>query len=132
MRIDLTTFLVHDQDEAITFFTAALGFELTEDSVSTGSDGSPRRWVVVRPAGGGSGLLLARAANDEQVAATGNQTGGRVGFFLHVDDFAVAHDRMIAAGVEFLEQPRHEVYGTVAVFRDVSGNTWDLLGPATP
>lgn len=130
MRIDLLTFLVHDQDTAIDFFVDALGFELSEHTRSVGDDGRTRRWVVVRPPGGGTGLLLALAVGEEQAAATGHQAGGRVGFFLHVDDFATAHGRMLAAGVSFLEEPRHEVYGTVAVFRDVSGNTWDLLGPA--
>ncbi|WP_341924286.1 VOC family protein [Nocardioides psychrotolerans] len=129
MRLDLTTLLVRDYDEAIAFFTTALGFELTEDTPRP-SDGAPdKRWVVVRPPAGGAGLLLARAEGDEQVAATGRQAGGRVGHFLQVDDFATQHARMVAAGVEFLEEPRHEVYGTVVVFRDVSGNTWDLLGP---
>lgn len=130
MRIDLTTLLVREYDEAIGFFTEALGFELAEDSASTTSDGRAKRWVVVRPPAGGGGLLLARADGAEQEAALGRQTGGRVGFFLHVDDFAATYARMAAYGVEFLEEPRHETYGTVVVFRDVAGNTWDLLGPA--
>ena len=124
MRISLTTLVVADYDAAIAFFVDALGFDLVEDTPR-----GDKRWVVVRPPGAQTGLLLARAADDDQVAATGRQTGGRVGFFLEVDDFDVAWQRMTAAGVEFLEQPRHEVYGTVAVFRDLSGNTWDLLGP---
>lgn len=130
MRIDLTAFLVTDHDEAIAFFTDALGFELAEDAPATTDDGRTKRWVVVRPPGGGSGLLLALADGEEQRGAVGRQAGGRVGHFLHVDDFAVQHRRMVEAGVEFLEEPRHESYGTVAVFRDLYGGTWDLLGPA--
>lgn len=129
MRLDLTTVLVPDYDEAIAFFTTALGLELTEDTPRPSEDAPDKRWVVVRPPAGGAGLLLARAEGDEQVAATGRQAGGRVGHFLHVDDFEAQHARMSAAGVEFLEEPRHEAYGTVVVFRDVAGNTWDLLGP---
>ncbi len=129
MRIDLTTLLVPEYDAAIAFFTEALGFDLVEDTPSTTGDGRAKRWVVVRPPGGGSGLLLAQADGDDQRAALGRQAGGRVGFFLHVDDFAAQHDRMVAAGVELLEEPRHEPYGTVVVFRDPYGNTWDLLGP---
>ncbi|MEI5673962.1 MULTISPECIES: VOC family protein [unclassified Nocardioides] len=130
MRLDLVTLVVPDYDPAIAFFVDALGFELAEDTPrGTASDGSPKRWVVVRPPGGGAGLLLARADGDDQAAAVGRQAGGRVGFFLQVDDFAATYDRMSAHGVDFLEQPRHEEYGTVVVFRDVAGNTWDLLGP---
>jgi catechol 2,3-dioxygenase-like lactoylglutathione lyase family enzyme len=129
VRIDLTTFLVRDYDGAIEFFVGALGFQLAEDRPATTGDGRPKRWVVVRPPGGGPGLLLARADGPEQQAATGRQAGGRVGFFLQVEDFDAARSRMLSAGVEFLEEPRHEAYATVAVFRDVSGNTWDLLGP---
>lgn len=131
MRLDLTTLVVADYDPAIAFFVDALGFELAEDTPrGTASDGSPKRWVVVRPPGGGGGLLLARADGPDQAAAVGRQTGGRVGFFLQVDDFAASYDRMRAHDVEFLEEPRYEEYGTVVVFRDVAGNTWDLLGPA--
>jgi catechol 2,3-dioxygenase-like lactoylglutathione lyase family enzyme len=128
VRIDLTTLVVSDQDEAVRFFTEALGFELTEDRASTTDDWRPKRWVVVRPPGGGAGVLLARADGPDQQAAVGNQAGGRVGFFLHVDDFATQHARMVREGVEFLEEPRHEPYGTVAVFVDCAGNRWDLLG----
>jgi catechol 2,3-dioxygenase-like lactoylglutathione lyase family enzyme len=124
VRLDLTTLVVREYDEAIAFFVDALGFELAEDTPR----GPGKRWVVVRPPGGGAGLLLARADGPDQEAAVGRQTGGRVGFFLHVDEFAPQHARMLAAGVEFLEEPRHEEYGTVAVFRDLAGNTWDLLG----
>lgn len=130
MRIDLTTLVVSDYDSAITFFVEALGFELAEDTPrGTAADGSPKRWVVVRPPGGGAGILLARADGADQQQAVGRQTGGRVGFFLHVDDFAATYDRMRAHDVEFCEEPRFEEYGTVVVFRDVAGNTWDLLGP---
>ncbi|MGW1881351.1 VOC family protein [Streptomyces sp. NPDC001970] len=133
-RIALITLVVRDYDEAIAFYRDALGFTLVEDTDR--GDGS--RWVVVRPgdgSGSGSGgtdLLLARAKDDEQLASVGAQTGGRVGFFLHTDDFARDHARMTAAGVRFLEAPRHEPYGTVVVFEDLYGNRWDLLQPATP
>ncbi len=129
MDISLATLLVDDYDRAIGFFVGALGFELVEDSPTTAGDGSPKRWVVVRPPGASTGLLLAAADGERQAAAIGAQTGGRVGFFLRVDDFGAAHDRMVAAGVVFLEAPRNEVYGTVAVFVDVAGNHWDLIGP---
>ncbi|TLQ43095.1 VOC family protein [Streptomyces marianii] len=127
-RIALVTLVVRDYDEAIAFYRDALGFALVEDTDR--GDGS--RWVVVRPGGetGGTDLLLARASDDEQSASVGAQTGGRVGFFLHTDDFARDHARMTAAGVRFLEEPRHEPYGSVAVFEDLYGNRWDLLQPA--
>ncbi|MFC9860497.1 MULTISPECIES: VOC family protein [unclassified Streptomyces] len=126
--IALVTLVVHDYDEAIGFYRDALGFELVEDTDR--GDGS--RWVVVRPRGAaaGTGLLLARAKDEAQSASVGAQTGGRVGFFLHTEDFAGDHARMRAAGVRFLEEPRHEVYGSVAVFEDLYGNRWDLLQPA--
>ncbi|MER7517883.1 VOC family protein [Streptomyces sp. NPDC126499] len=124
----LVTLVVRDYDEAVDFYTRALGFELVEDTDR--GDGS--RWVVVRPQGSGqgTGLLLARAKNESEAAAVGAQTGGRVGFFLHTDDFRRDHARMTAAGVRFLEEPRHEPYGSVAVFEDLYGNRWDLLQPA--
>lgn len=125
MRISLTTLVVTDHDEAIRFYVDALGMDLVEDT----DRGGGKRWVVVRPPGAESGLLLARALDDEQAAAVGRQTGGRVAFFLEVDDFEDAWTRMTAAGVEFVEPPRRESYATVAVFRDVAGNRWDLLGP---
>ena len=112
------------------FFTEVLGFELVEDSPSLTNDGRPKRWVVVRPPGAQTGILLARADGERQAAAVGNQMAGRVGFFLQVDDFDAAVDRMTAAGVRFLTTPRTEPYGRVAVFVDVAGNRWDLLGPA--
>lgn len=127
-RIALVTLVVDDYDEAVRFYTEALGFTLAEDEARP--DGS--RWIVVEPggSGGGTGLLLARAKNEAQAARVGDQTGGRVGFFLHTDDFARDHARMTAAGVTFLEEPRHETYGSVAVFQDLYGNRWDLLQPA--
>lgn len=128
-RVALVTLVVGDYDEAIRFYTEALGFRLVEDAPRP--DGS--RWVVVEPGAeeaAGTGLLLARAKDEEQRARVGDQTGGRVGFFLHTDDFARDHARMAAAGVTFLEEPRHEPYGTVAVFQDLYGNRWDLLQPA--
>ncbi|MFD4872236.1 VOC family protein [Streptomyces sp. NPDC058420] len=128
-RIALVTLVVDDYDEAIRFYVDALGFRLAEDEAR----GDGARWVVVVPPGtdeGGTGLLLARAKGDAQSARVGDQTGGRVGFFLHTDDFARDHARMLAAGVTFLEEPRHEPYGSVAVFQDLYGNRWDLLQPA--
>ncbi|MEU3183693.1 VOC family protein [Streptomyces sp. NPDC006923] len=128
-HIALVTLVVDDYDRAIAFYTDALGFRLAEDTDR--GDGS--RWVVVSPPGSGhgsTGLLLARAKDDTQRARIGAQTGGRVGFFLHTEDFARDHARMLAAGVRFLEEPRHEPYGSVAVFEDLYGNRWDLLQPA--
>jgi len=129
-HLGLVTVLVDDYDTAIRFFVDALGFELTDDSASSTDDGRPKRWVAVRPPGGETGLLLALADSDGQRARIGDQTAGRVGLFLHVDDFDAQYARMRAAGVEFLDQPRREPYGTVAVFLDLVGNRWDLLGPA--
>ncbi|EKX67446.1 VOC family protein [Streptomyces ipomoeae] len=128
-RIALVTLVVADYDEAIRFYTEALGFRLVEDTPRP--DGS--RWVVVEPGGDGQGggLLLARAKDEAQRDRIGDQTGGRVGFFLHTDDFIRDHARMLAVGVRFLEEPRHEPYGSVAVFEDLYGNRWDLLQPAT-
>jgi len=128
--IERFTIIVDDYDEAIGFFTGVLGFELAEDSPSLTNDGRPKRWVVVRPPGAQTGILLARADGERQAAAVGNQMAGRVGFFLRVDDFDAAVDRMTAAGVRFLTAPRTEPYGRVAVFLDIAGNSWDLLGPA--
>jgi catechol 2,3-dioxygenase-like lactoylglutathione lyase family enzyme len=124
VRLALTTLVVPDYDAGIAFFVDTLGFDLIEDS----DMGGGKRWVVVGGKDGGR-LLLARAANDAQIAAIGNQTGGRVGFFTHTDDFAVTHARLADAGVQFHEQPRHEIYGTVAVFSDPFGNRWDLIEP---
>jgi catechol 2,3-dioxygenase-like lactoylglutathione lyase family enzyme len=129
MHLQHVALIVADYDEAIAFFVDVLGFELVEDSPSLTNDGRPKRWVVVRPVGATTGILLARADGPDQQAVVGRQHAGRVGFFLRVDDFAAAHDRMTAAGVEFVSEPRDEPYGRVAVFLDVAGNRWDLLGP---
>jgi catechol 2,3-dioxygenase-like lactoylglutathione lyase family enzyme len=129
VTIELVTFVVSDYDEAIDFFVGLLGFRLVEDSPSVAENGRAKRWVVVQPSSGGTGLLLAEADGEEQQRALGNQTGGRVAFFLRVDDFARSYGRMREGGVEFLTDPRDEPYGTVAIFRDIAGNRWDLLGP---
>jgi catechol 2,3-dioxygenase-like lactoylglutathione lyase family enzyme len=116
--------LVRDYDEAIAFFTQALGFDLLEDT----DRGGGKRWVLVRPPGATeTALLLARAVTPEQLASVGNQSGGRVFLFLHTDDFQRDYQQMLARGVRFAEEPRHEPYGTVAVFLDLYGNRWDLL-----
>jgi catechol 2,3-dioxygenase-like lactoylglutathione lyase family enzyme len=128
VRLDLITVVVDDYDRAIEFFVGALGFDLAEDSPSLTNDGRPKRWVVVRPPGAQTGVLLARADGAYQTAAVGNQVAGRVGFFLRVDDFDAAVERMTAAGVRFATVPRTEPYGRVAVFLDIAGNRWDLLG----
>ena len=124
-RLALTALVVRDYDEAIGFYVNQLGFALTSDD----DMGGGKRWVVVTPPGSQGGLLLAKAAGEAQAARVGDQTGGRVGFFLHTDDFAGDHARMTAAGVKFLEAPRDEAYATVAVFEDLYGNRWDLLQP---
>jgi catechol 2,3-dioxygenase-like lactoylglutathione lyase family enzyme len=124
-HLGLVALLVRDYDEAIAFYVGALGFELREDAPL----GDGKRWVVVVPPGGETGLLLARADGPEQEVRVGDQTGGRVGLFLNTDDFARDHERMSAAGVAFDEPPRHEPFGTVAVFRDLYGNRWDLIEP---
>ena len=128
--VQLIAIVVVEYDPAIEFFVDVLGFELVEDSPSLTNDGRPKRWVVVRPPGAETGILLARADGGDQSAVTGKQVGGRVGFFLRVDDFDAAYERMVAAGVDFVTQPRTEPYGRVAVFCDIAGNRWDLLGPA--
>ena len=130
MHLGNVALLVEEYDPAIRFFVDALGFELAEDSPALTNDGRPKRWVVVRPPGARTGLLLARADGADQAAAVGNQFAGRVGFFLQVEDFEAAHARMVAAGVEFLTDPRTQPDGRVAVFLDVAGNRWDLLGAA--
>jgi catechol 2,3-dioxygenase-like lactoylglutathione lyase family enzyme len=129
MHIEHTTVIVDDYDSAIVFYVDALGFELVEDSRSLTSDGRSKRWVVVRPPGAATGLLLARADGERERAAIGTQFAGRVGLFLRVDDFDASHRRMLDHGVEFLAEPRDEPYGRVAVFVDIAGNKWDLLGP---
>jgi catechol 2,3-dioxygenase-like lactoylglutathione lyase family enzyme len=131
MHLSLVSIVVADYDPAISFFVDVLGFELAEDSPAASSrDGRPKRWVVVRPPGAATGLLLARADRPQEEAVSGRQTADRVGFFLHVDDFDATYRRMTTAGVEFLGEPRTEDYGRVVVFRDIAGNKWDLLGPA--
>jgi catechol 2,3-dioxygenase-like lactoylglutathione lyase family enzyme len=129
MHIEQFALIVDDYDEAIAFFVDVLGFELVEDSRAVTNDGRPKRWVVVRPPGATTALLLARADGDRQVQAVGRQFAGRVGCFLRVDDFEASYELMGAAGVEFVTAPRDEPYGRVAVFLDVAGNRWDLLGP---
>jgi catechol 2,3-dioxygenase-like lactoylglutathione lyase family enzyme len=130
MYLEHVAVVVDDYDRAIRFFVGALGFELVEDSPSLTNDGRPKRWVVVRPPGAQTGIVLARADGDEQAAAIGRQFAGRVGLFLRVEDFDAAYERMQAAGVEFIGEPRAEPYGRVVVFVDIAGNRWDLLGPA--
>ncbi len=129
MHIELTTIVVDDYDDAIHFFQDILGFDLVDDSPSLTNDGRAKRWVVVRPPGAVTGLLLAKADGPTQASVVGSQVAGRVGFFLRVEDIDTAHTRMVAAGVEFIFAPRVEPYGRVAVFCDISGNRWDLLGP---
>lgn len=122
--------VVDDYDRAIDFYVDALGFELREDRLLGAVPGNAaKRWVVVAPAGAETGVLLAQAANDAQRASIGRQTGGRVGFFLHTDDFRRDHAAMLAKGVRFVESPREEAYGTVVVFEDPYGNRWDLVEP---
>jgi catechol 2,3-dioxygenase-like lactoylglutathione lyase family enzyme len=129
VNIDLVTLVVSDYDDGIRFFVRTLGFDLVEDSPSLTNDGRPKRWVVVRPPGAQTGVLLAQADGDRQIAAVGNQAGGRVTFFLRVDRFEQTYEAMESAGVTFLGQPRTEPYGQVVVFEDPWGNRWDLLGP---
>jgi catechol 2,3-dioxygenase-like lactoylglutathione lyase family enzyme len=129
MHLELTALVVADYDDAIRFFVDVLGFELAEDSPSSTNDGRPKRWVVVRPPGAASGLLLAQADGPAQQQVVGAQFAGRVGFFLRVDDFDAAYKRMTDGGVAFVGEPRREEYGPVAVFLDIAGNRWDLLGP---
>jgi catechol 2,3-dioxygenase-like lactoylglutathione lyase family enzyme len=127
--VEQLALIVDDYDLAIDFFVGLLGFELVEDSPALTNDGRPKRWVVVRPPGAQTGILLARADGEEQAAAVGRQFAGRVGLFLRVQDFDAKYERMRAAGVRFLSGPRSEPYGRVAVFLDIAGNRWDLLGP---
>jgi catechol 2,3-dioxygenase-like lactoylglutathione lyase family enzyme len=128
-HLELVALVVRDYDAAIRFFVDVLQFELVEDTPSLTNDGRPKRWVVVRPAGGQAGILLARADGEEQLGCVGQQFGGRVGMFLRVDDFDAAYQRMVAASVQFVSSPRDEPYGRIAVFLDLEGNRWDLLGP---
>jgi catechol 2,3-dioxygenase-like lactoylglutathione lyase family enzyme len=128
-HLELVALVVREYEPAIDFFVNVLQFELVEDVPSFTNDGRPKRWVVVRPVGGVTGVLLARADGDRQAEIAGDQFAGRVGFFLRVDDFKAAYEGMVASGVTFVSAPRVEPYGQVAVFLDVEGNRWDLLGP---
>ncbi len=123
LRLTLVTLVVPDYDQAIAFYRDALGFTLAEDT----DLGHGKRWVRVHPSGGETGFLLAKAVGDEQNAAIGNQAGGRVAFFLQTTDFARDYAAFTENGVQFLESPRHEIYGSVAVFRDPFGNKFDLI-----
>ena len=125
MRVATVALVVRDYDEAIAFYVEKLGFDLIADTPLAPG----KRWVLVAPAGGGARLLLAEAGDAEETSRIGNQTGGRVSFFLETDDFAADHARFLANGVKFLETPRHEPYGSVAVFEDLYGNKWDLIQP---
>ena len=122
-RLAQISLVVPQYDTAIEFYRDVMGFELVEDT----DLGQGKRWVVVRPGAAGADILLARAVGDPQIRSIGNQTGGRVAFFLESDDFAADHARLTAAGVTFLEAPRHESYGSVVVFEDPFGNKWDLI-----
>ncbi|AMS40492.1 MULTISPECIES: VOC family protein [Aminobacter] len=125
-RIATVSVVVADYDQAIAWYVGKLGLSLVEDV----DLGGGKRWITVEPGSGqGTRLLLAKADGESQVAAIGNQTGGRVFLFLETDDFARDHAAMLANGVEFREAPRHEAYGTVAVFADLCGNLWDLIEP---
>jgi catechol 2,3-dioxygenase-like lactoylglutathione lyase family enzyme len=127
-HLELVALVVRDYDPAIRFFVDVLQFELVEDTPSLTNDGRPKRWVVVRPAGGQTGIVLSRADGEQQTLVVGRQFAGRVGLFLRVNDFDEAHRRMVAAGVQFVSPPRDEPYGRLAVFLDLEGNRWDLLG----
>jgi catechol 2,3-dioxygenase-like lactoylglutathione lyase family enzyme len=129
VQLDLMALVVADYDEALEFFVDVLGFEVHEDTPSLTNDGRPKRWVVVRPPEGGTGLLLAKADGPTQEQVIGEQFAGRVGLFLRVGDFDAQLDKMREAGVRFVTEPRDAPFGKYAVFLDVSGNRWDLLGP---
>lgn len=131
-HLHLVALVVADYDRAINFFVNVLDFDLVEDVPSTTNDGRPKRWVVVRPKGGETGMLLARADGARQEAAVGQQFAGRVGLFLRVDDFDATYRRLADAGVTFVNAPRTEPYGRLVVFQDLEGNRWDLLGPVPP
>ncbi len=122
MHLAALSLIVPDYDAAIAFYCGVMGFDLEQDI-----DQGRKRWVQLRPKGGGPAFVLARADGPAQTAAIGQQGAGRVWLFLSTDDFAADHARLTAAGVTFEEPPRHEPYGTVAVFRDIYGNRWDLL-----
>ena len=126
MRVATVALVVRNYDEAIAFYRDRLGFDLVTDTPL----GTGKRWVMVAAPGGGARLLFAQASDADEASRIGNQTGGRVGFFLETDDFAGDFARFTANGVKFLEAPRHEPYGSVAVFEDLYGNKWDLIQPA--
>lgn len=128
MHLHAFTIVVPDYDSGIAFYVGQLGFDLRSDA----DLGGGKRWVMVAPPGAQTTILLARASGPEQEAVIGNQTAGRVGFFLYTDNFTADHARMKAAGVAFDEEPRHESYGSVAVWRDPFGNRWDLLQLTSP
>ena len=128
-NLELISLVVREYDPAIRFFVDALGFDLIEDSPSLTNDGRAKRWVVVRPAGAQTGILLARADGERQAEVVGQQFAGRVGLFLRVGDFDACYERMNKFGIRFVSAPRSEAYGKVAVFLDLEGNRWDLLGP---
>jgi catechol 2,3-dioxygenase-like lactoylglutathione lyase family enzyme len=128
-HLELVSLVVRNYDAAIDFFVNVLQFDLVEDTPSMTNDGRPKRWVVVRPHGAVTGMLLAQADGDQQSLVVGKQFAGRVGFFLRVDDFAASYARMKDSGVVFVSAPRTEAYGQVVVFLDLEGNRWDLLGP---
>ena len=120
--------VVRDYDEAITYFSSILGFELVEDSPSTDREGRQKRWVLIAPPGStGTRILLAKASTPEETSRIGNQTGGRVFLFLQTDDFWRDYNALTQKGVTFVRKPKEEAYGTVAVFEDLYGNKWDLL-----
>jgi catechol 2,3-dioxygenase-like lactoylglutathione lyase family enzyme len=129
-NLHLVALVVQDYDQAIRFFVDVLGFELVEDTPSLTNDGRPKRWVVVRPAGAQTGILLARADGQRQRSVVGQQFAGRVGLFLQVEDFDERYERLVSAGVRIASPPRVEAFGKVAVFLDPEGNRWDLVGPS--
>ena len=124
MKFTMVTIVVDDYDRAIEYYTKSLGFTLTQDSVLS----PEKRWVTIAPGDAGASILLAKAATEEQKAHIGNQTGGRVGFFLNTDNFDADYARMQLAGVDFVDEPRIEEYGKVIVFVDLYGNKWDFIG----
>jgi catechol 2,3-dioxygenase-like lactoylglutathione lyase family enzyme len=128
-NLELVALVVRDYEPAIRFFVDVLNFELVEDTPSLTNDGRPKRWVVVKPSGAQTGILLARADGEHQVTVVGQQFAGRVGLFLRVEEFDASYQQMVDAGVRFVSAPHIEPYGKVAVFLDLEGNRWDLLGP---
>ena len=128
-NLELVALIVRDYEPAIRFFVDVLKFELVEDTPSRTNDGRPKRWVIVKPTGAQTGILLAQADGEFQVSVIGQQFAGRVGLFLRVEDFDASYQRMVEGGVRFVSGPRVEAYGKLAVFLDLEGNRWDLLGP---